>query len=134
MAFLSRPLRQTQLPRKEAVKEKAMLHANTFGSLCAAFGGSASDAGTSMAGAAPGIIQAGMGSALTYGRRTADIISLNLAGKGGLPQALSSASSGAKSLLGSMSRALSLGLSASEKAAVDAGLFGAEAVGCAIPQ
>ena len=38
------------------------------------------------------------------------------------------------SLLGSLGKALSLGLSASQKAALDAGLFGAEIVGCLVPQ
>jgi RHS repeat-associated protein len=106
------------------------LAGNQFGGLWAAFAGSASDAGSSMAGAAPGIIQAGIGTGLTYGRRTAAIMSLNLPGNGGLSQALSSASTGVRSFFSSMSRALSLGLSAVQKAALDAGLFGAEAVGC----
>jgi hypothetical protein len=38
-----------------------------------------------------------------------------------------------RSILGSLSKALNLGLEASEKAVLDAGLAGAEAVGCAIP-
>jgi len=73
-----------------------------------------------------------MGSTLTFGRRTSNILSLNLAGAGGLPQALSSSSGGLKSLLGSASKALNLGLEAAEKGAVDLGLFGAEIIGCSI--
>ncbi len=59
-------------------------------------------------------------------------MALNLAGKGGLPQALSSSSRGLKALLGSASKALNLGLEASVKAAIDAGLAGAEIIGCSI--
>ena len=59
-------------------------------------------------------------------------MALNLAGKGGLPQALSSSTGGLKSLLGTASKALNLGLDASVKAAIDAGAFGAEIVGCSI--
>jgi hypothetical protein len=47
---------------------------------------------------------------------------------------LSSSSGGLKSLLGSASKALNLGLDASLKAAGDLGLFGAEIIGCSIHQ
>jgi hypothetical protein len=73
----------------------------------------------------------GAGSPLTFGRRTSDIISLNVAGKGGLPQALES--TGASDLLEATGKWLSFGLDEAEKFAVDAGLAGAESVNCAIP-
>ncbi len=72
----------------------------------------------------------GAGSALTYGRRTSDIMSLNLAGSGGLPQALGS--TGAQGFFETAGRWLNLGLDEAEKFAVDAGLAGAEAFNCAI--
>jgi hypothetical protein len=72
----------------------------------------------------------GAGSALTYGRRTSDIMSLNLAGSGGLPQALGSA--GAQGFFETAGQWLNLGLDEAEKFGVDAGLAGAEAINCAI--
>lgn len=75
--------------------------------------------------------EAGAGTTLTWGRRTTDIMALNLAGKGGLPKAL--ASTGAKSILKSVGRLLNAGLDETEKLAVDLGLAGAEAIGCSIP-
>src|SRR5207253_1785193 len=75
---------------------------------------------------------AGAGSPLTVGRRTSDIMSLNLAGKGGLPQALGS--TGAKRFLETAGKWLNLGLDEAEKFAVDAGLAGAESINCAIPR
>jgi hypothetical protein len=67
-----------------------------------------------------------MGSPITFGRRTAQIMSLNLAGKGGLPQALSSSSGGVKGFLGKLGGAW--------KYAADVGFTLAEGVGCVIPQ
>lgn len=75
-----------------------------------------------------------MGSTITAGRRSADITALNIAGKGGLPKALSSASNGVKSFLGSVSKVLNLGMNASTRAGIDIGLYGAEALGCTFPQ
>jgi RHS repeat-associated protein len=77
----------------------------------------------------PMTVQAGMGTAVTYGRRTSSIMSPNLAGtpggpKGGFP-ALGSAPSNA-------ARAAAKAASYF-KLAVDAGFFLAEGVGCAIP-
>jgi len=72
----------------------------------------------------------GAGSALTYGRRTSDIMSLNLAGSGGLPQVLGS--TGAQGFFQTAGKWLNLGLDEAEKFAVDAGLAGAEAFNCAI--
>src|SRR5579883_997305 len=75
--------------------------------------------------------EAGAGTTLTWGRRTSDLVSMNLAGKGGLPKALGS--SGANGLLKSLGKALNAGLDEAEKLAVDLGLAGAEAIGCSIP-
>ena len=86
------------------------------------------------AGQAPGALEAGVGAGLTYGRRTSGSIALNLAGKGGLAQALSSSTSGLRSVLGSVGNALNLGLKASTRFGIDLGLTGAEAIGCAIPR
>jgi len=108
---------------------------NTFTGLYAAVAGSGEDAAGAAASSSADLINAGMGTVTTFGRRTSNILSLNLAGNGGLPSALSPASTaGAQSVLGSVSKVLSLGLEASTKAAVDAGLAGAEAIGCAIKQ
>jgi hypothetical protein len=109
-----------------------ILAGNTFTSLYSSFAGSAEDAATAAGTAAPDLLASGIGSTLTFGRRTASITALNLAGKGGLPQALQSSSKGLQSLLGSASKAVNLGLEASIKAAADLGLFGAEIVGCTI--
>jgi RHS repeat-associated protein len=96
--------------------------------------GSTADAAGTMAASAPGLVSTAMGTATTFGRRTSSIISLNLAGAGGLPMALSPASAGVKSALGSIGNVLSLGLSFVERTAVDAAFTGAEAINCAIPQ
>jgi len=73
----------------------------------------------------------GAGTPLTVGRRTSNIMSLNLGGKTGLPQALGS--SGAQGLLETAGKWLNLGLDALEKGAIDLGYAGAEAINCAIP-
>ena len=109
-----------------------ILAANAFTGLYSALNGSAGDAATAAGTTAPDLLNSAMGSTLTFGRRTSNILALNLAGKGGLPLALSSSSGGLKSLLGSTSKALNLGLDASLKAAGDLGLFGAEIIGCSI--
>lgn len=74
----------------------------------------------------------GAGSPLTYGRRTSSIMSLNLAGNGGLPQALGS--TGAQDFFQAAGKWLNFGLDEADKFAVDTGLAGAEAIGCAIPR
>jgi RHS repeat-associated protein len=96
--------------------------------------GSTADAAGTMAASAPGLVSTAMGTATTFGRRTSSIMSLNLAGAGGLPMALSPASAGVKSALGSIGNVLSLGLSFLERTAVDTAFTGAEAINCAIPQ
>jgi hypothetical protein len=77
----------------------------------------------------PTIAQAGMGSVLTYGRRTSSIMSLNFFGtpggsKGGFP-ALGSAPSNAARARNAAAGYL--------KTAVDAGFFLAEGAGCLGP-
>ncbi len=109
-----------------------VLAGNTFTGAYSALAGSVGDAATVAGTAAPDLLNSAIGSTTTFGRRTSNILALNLAGKGGLPQALSSSSGGLKSLLGSASKALNLGLEASLKAAIDAGLAGAEVIGCSI--
>ncbi len=104
---------------------------NGVGSLL--FGNGVDAAGT-MATSTPDVVNAGIGSALTYGRRSSNIMSLNLAGHGGLPTALSSASSGISSFLSSVSSALNFGMEAGTRWAVDATLTAAEAIGCSIPR
>jgi RHS repeat-associated protein len=84
---------------------------------------------TSLAQTGPMTVQAGMGTTITYGRRTSSVMSLNLPGtpggpKGGFP-ALGSAPSNAARAAAKAASYLKL--------AVDAGFFLAEAVGCSIP-
>jgi hypothetical protein len=84
---------------------------------------------TSLVQAGPTIVGIGMGTTVTYGRRTSSIMSLNLPGtpggpKGGFP-ALGSPSSNAAQVGKAAAGALKL--------AIDAGFFLAEGVGCLIP-
>jgi RHS repeat-associated protein len=84
---------------------------------------------TSLLQTGPLTVQAGMGTTVTYGRRTSSIMSLNLPGtpggpKGGFP-ALGSAPSNAARAAKAAAGALKL--------AIDTGFFLAEAVGCSIP-
>jgi hypothetical protein len=87
-----------------------------------------------MASYAPTIVSSAMGSATTFGRRTTNIMSLNLLSTpGGPPLALSQASGSARALLGKVGSALSLGMKFTTKLAVDAAFTGAEAINCSIP-
>jgi hypothetical protein len=92
--------------------------------------GSPSDAAGALAGSTPGLLNTAMGTVTTYGRRTSTIMALNLAGQGGLPQALSSASSGLQSVLGTADSVLSLGLDFTTKLEIDAALTAAEGAYC----
>jgi RHS repeat-associated protein len=97
--------------------------------------GSAGQAAQEMAGNAPDLVGTAMGSALTYGRRTTNIMSLNLGGvPGGPPLALSQASKGLQSVLGKVGNLLNLGMDASTKLAIDAAFTAAEAIGCSMSQ
>jgi RHS repeat-associated protein len=93
--------------------------------------GSASDAGASAAANTPGLLEAGMGTVTTWGRRTADILSLNLEGRGGLPLALGDASAGVRGFLGTADSVLSLGLDFTTRLEIDAALSAGEAAYCA---
>jgi hypothetical protein len=73
------------------------------------------------------------GSTLTYARRTSDMVSLNIAGKGGLPHALGGAApSTFKSFLGTVGDILNLGMELVDRLEIDAALFNAEAVYCGL--
>jgi len=102
------------------------------------FGGSAADAASTGTGYAPTFIGWGMGAAKTYGRRTTDIMALNLAGKGGVPIALSQAASKAggisasavKNGVGKVGSVFSMGMSFLTRAGIDLAFTGAEAINC----
>jgi hypothetical protein len=93
--------------------------------------GSGGDAALSAAGNTPGLLNIAMGTVTTYGRNTSAITSLNIARSGGLPQALSSATGGLKSVLGFADNILSLGMDLTTRLEIDAGLAAAEAAYCA---
>ncbi len=95
--------------------------------------GSPSDAGLAMASNAPGGLAASMGTITTYGRRTSEIVSLNLPGAGGLPTALGDAAAGTRSFFQTAGDWLSLGMSLTTRLSVDGALTGAEAIGCVAP-
>lgn len=95
--------------------------------------GSAGDTAQTAATSTPSLVNAAMGSPLTYGRRTTDIFDLNLLGKGGVPQALSSGARDVKSFLGDLDNVLNLGMDATTKLGIDTAFTGAEAIGCGIP-
>ena len=99
---------------------------NTFTGLYYSFAGSTTPFNQIATGVsfAPNIVSSAMGSTLTYGRRTASIMSLNVSGKGGLPRALSSASGATKGLINTLGYF---------KLAADASFTIAEAAGCLGP-
>lgn len=78
----------------------------------------------------PGLLTSSMGTVTTYGRNTSTIISLNLGRSGGLPQALSSSTSGVTGALGKVGRVFSLGLSFAQRLTIDATLAALEAAYC----
>jgi hypothetical protein len=78
----------------------------------------------------PEILTRSMGTMTTYGRRTSTIMSLNLAGKGGLPQALGSSGSAFRGAIGTAGKVLGLGLSFEERLAVDGAFTAAEIAYC----
>jgi RHS repeat-associated protein len=100
------------------------------------WGGSANEAGRAGASQVPALVDAGMGEVLTYGRRGSGLKSLNLAGKGGLPKALSEAGArtATKSVFSRAANALNLGLRVSIRLGIDIGLTGSEMIGCSIPR
>ena len=80
----------------------------------------------------PDVVEKAMGESLSFGRRTADIMALNLAGKGGLPLALGRASGGAASLAGTVGKVLNLGMSFAMRVGIDVAFTGGEALNCSI--
>lgn len=99
------------------------------------FGSSATDAASVGVNYVPTGIAYFMGVPLTYGRRTTDIMSLNLEGiRGGPPLALSQASRGVQAGLNKLGDVFSLGMKFSTRLGIDFALAGAEAIGCAIAQ
>ena len=103
------------------------LGGNTFSILYGSAGDAASVATTNT----PNLLRTAMGTVTTYGRNTSTITSLNIARSGGLPQALSSSSSGLRSVLGAADKVLSMGMSFTTRLEIDAALAGAEAAYCA---
>jgi len=95
--------------------------------------GDANDSAKAAAAVSPDVLLKGMGDATTYGRRTTNILSLNLAGKGGRPAALKASTGPLKNLLEPVSKGLNLGLKFGTRVAIDVGLAGAEAFGCTLP-
>jgi RHS repeat-associated protein len=96
--------------------------------------GDSQDAAQAGVSSAPDLVRAGIGTVTTYGRNSTGIMALNIARIGGAPQALSSSTRGLKSLLGSASNVLSLGMKAGTRWALDGTLTAAEAIGCSIPR
>jgi hypothetical protein len=118
-----------------SISSNPFVSAVTGNSINTLFFGSTLEAATTAAADTPGIVSGAMGSATTYGRRTGNIMSLNLAGTpGGPPLALSQASGGVKAVLGKVGNALSLGMSITTRLGVDAAFTAAEAINCSIPQ
>jgi RHS repeat-associated protein len=78
----------------------------------------------------PGIVNDAMGRTRSYGRRTTDILSLNLSGKGGVPLALGRSAIEFRTAMKATSRILGLGMSLSQRLAIDAALALAEAGYC----
>jgi hypothetical protein len=92
--------------------------------------GSADDNAQTAISNTPEILTRSMGTVTTYGRRTADITALNLAGKGGLPQALGTSGSALRGAIETAGKILGLGLSFEQRLAVDAAFTAAEAAYC----
>jgi RHS repeat-associated protein len=95
------------------------------------FFGTAKDAAMTAGTNTPNLVRTAMGTVTTYGRNSSTIMSLNIARSGGLPQALSSASSGLKSVLGTADSILSMGMSFTTRLEIDGALAAAEAAYCA---
>lgn len=93
--------------------------------------GTLQDSATAGATATPGIVALGMGTVTSYGRRTSTVMSLNLAGKGGLPLALGSGSTAVKSAIAGIGDALSAGMSLPVQIGVNLAISGLEAGYCA---
>ena len=120
--------------KNTSISANPFVSAVTGNSINAFLFGSTNDATGTMAATAPGLVSTAMGSITTFGRSTSTIAEINLASAGGLPRALTWSSAGVKSVLGSVGRTLSLGLSFVERTSVDGAFTAAESINCAIPQ
>ncbi|HXE15060.1 MAG TPA: RHS repeat-associated core domain-containing protein [Bryobacteraceae bacterium] len=78
----------------------------------------------------PEILTRSMGTVTTYGRRTSTVMSLNFAGKGGLPQALGTSGTAFRGAVGTAGKVLGLGLSFEERLAVDGAFTATEIAYC----
>jgi len=112
------------------LRDNLLVGAVAGNSITTLFWGGAADNAAGAATMAPTFVKAGMGQTLSYGRRTADIMAINIAGKGGLPLALGQASLGTRALIGQVGDVLGLGMSFTQKLAIDAGFAAAEAAYC----
>jgi hypothetical protein len=97
------------------------------------FFGSPQEAGIGAGTATPYIARMGVGTVVTYGRHSERTVltSLNIAGKGGLPQAFNQASGKLGALLEGADSVLTLGLGFWNRLAIDAAFTAAEAAYCA---
>ncbi len=94
--------------------------------------GSTGEATGSMVANSPSVVSAAMGSPTSWGRKTTDVLSLNLAGKGGVPLALGKPAAAAKALLGKVGNVSSLGMELTTKLGIDAAFTAAEVIACSI--
>ena len=78
----------------------------------------------------PTFVSRGMGAVTSYGRRTATVMSLNIAGRGGLPLALGAGTTALKGAISFFGEVVSVGLEFETKLAIDAAFAAAEAVSC----
>ena len=81
---------------------------------------------------APSVTASRLGGALSYGRRTSDIMALNLVGKGGLPLALGRSSVAGKAIAGKIGSVFSMGMSFATRMGLDVAFTGAEAGNCSM--
>jgi len=95
------------------------------------FGNSVDLAATTYSSGGAYVAAKALGAPLTYGRRQADIMSLNLVGKtGSAPRALAQSTAGARSMIGKIGSGLSFGLSFLERTTIDVAFTAGEAVSC----
>ncbi|MGH9396345.1 MAG: RHS repeat domain-containing protein, partial [Terriglobia bacterium] len=121
--------------RNSSIASKGYVSFFTGNSISSFLFGSAANAASAAGSNAPTGVSYFMGVPLTYGRRTSDIMSLNLEGlSGGPPLALGQASRGVQSAVGDLGDVLSLGMEFSTRLGIDAAFTGAEAIGCSISQ
>ena len=99
------------------------------------FGSNTQAAGSVLGTAGTDIAATAIGTPLTYGRRTAEIMALNLVGTRGVaPRVLQRATAGASSALGTIGKMTNAGFSLARKIAIDTGFTLSEVIGCSLPQ